>query len=98
MKQVGSKMGRCEWKAQARRNHVFLSLLLGVRSTALMGSTSTEAVSQPRQGMFPETSSVLIGRMIQKASVLDEGMSRSCTHTTGINPVNEQSGLPLHAR
>ena len=57
-----------------------------------------EAVPQPGKGMFQKTSSALIRRRIQLASVLNEGMSQSDTQTTGTNLVNVQSGLSLHAR
>ena len=63
-----------------------------------MESTSVEAVPQPGKGMFQKTSGALIRRMIQKANLVNEGMSQPGTQTTGINPVNEQSGMSLHAR
>ena len=63
-----------------------------------MGSTSMDAAPQAGKGMFPKTSSILIRKMNQKASLLNEGMNQPGTQTTGTNPVNEQSGLSLNAR
>ena len=48
--------------------------------------------------MFQKTLSVLNGRMIQKASVSNEGMSQPGNQTTRTNPVKEPSGLSLHAQ
>ena len=60
---------RANRKPGLRGNHVFLALSLGMRSTALMGSASMEAVLQSGKGVFQKTSNVWDGRIFQGASV-----------------------------
>ena len=75
MKQIGSKMGRCEWEAWVPGKLRLFSALARCKAVGTHGKYEHGSSHQPRERMFHKMSNALIGRMVQKAGVLNGNMS-----------------------